>query len=193
MTARTPDPAYVSDDTDGTWRIYPRRSSVEFETKTLYGLRTVNGRFRRFEGSLDLRSDPAIKFSVQTDSVTTGNRRRDKLLLSRDYLDVELCRRITFTSTIVRLDGDTLTIRGLFTAARRTIPLELEATIGHEEGDLLFDASTLVDRRELGMTWNPLGMIRGLTTLAVHARLTRESPTRSSTPPASRIPVRRPH
>jgi polyisoprenoid-binding protein YceI len=190
MGARSLDPAYIPDVTDGTWRIDPRRSSVEFETKTLYGLRTVNGRFRRFEGSLDLRSDPAIKLSVRTDSLTTGNARRDKNLLSRDYLDVELRPRITFTSTIVRLDRDTFTIQGLFTAARRTIPLELEATIGHEEGDLIFDVSTLVDRRELGMTWNPLGMIRGLTRLVVHVRLTRELPVRTST---ARIPVRRPH
>jgi hypothetical protein len=61
----------------------------------------------------------------------------------------------------------------------------LDATIRQEEAELLLDASTLADHRQLGTTWNPLRMIRGLTKLVVQARLTRESPARSSTPPES--------
>ena len=40
--------------TQGCWRIDPERSSVEFRTPTLWGLATVNGRFDRYHGTLDL-------------------------------------------------------------------------------------------------------------------------------------------
>ncbi|SRR5258708_38910479 len=171
MTARSPDPAYIPDVTDRKWRIDPRRTSIGFETKNLYGLQTVKGRFNEFDGSLDLRADPAIELSVDARSLTTRNPRRDKHLLSADFFDAEAHPTITFTSTNVRLDGDILTIHGDLTAAGRTIPLELEGTISHEEGELLFDGSTLADHRELGMTWNALGMIRGLTRLTAQMRL----------------------
>jgi hypothetical protein len=48
---------------------------------------------------------------------------------------------------------------------------ELEGTIRHEEDELLFHAYTLVDHRQLGMTWNALGMSRGLTRLTAHIPL----------------------
>jgi polyisoprenoid-binding protein YceI len=171
MNARSPDPAYIPDVTDRKWRIDPRRSSIGFETKNLYGLQTVRGRFTEFDGSLDLRTDPAIELSVEAGSLTTRNPRRDKHLSSPDFFDAEAQPTITFTSTNVRLDGDILTIHGALTAAGRTVLIELEGTIRHEEDELLFDAYTLVDHRQLGMTWNALGMIRGLTRLTAHIRL----------------------
>jgi polyisoprenoid-binding protein YceI len=174
MSARSPDPDYVPDVTDSKWRIDPRRSAIGFEARNLYGLQTVRGRFGKFDGSLDLRTDPAIELSVAAGSLTTGNARRDKHLLSADLLDADAHPIVTFTSTIVRLDGDILTIHGHLNAAGRMIPLELEATLRHEEGELLLSGSTTVDRRELGMTWNPLGMIRRSTRLVARARLIRE-------------------
>lgn len=37
-----------------------------------------------------------------------------------------------------------------------------------------FEAVTQVDHRELGMTWSPLGILRGPGTLVVRGRLVRE-------------------
>jgi polyisoprenoid-binding protein YceI len=180
MSARSPDPAYVPDLHNSRWRIDESRSVIGFETKTLYGLQTVKGEFAEFDGSLDLRTDPAIELSVDARSLTTGSFRRDKHLLSADFLDADANPIITFTSTTVTLDGDTLAINGQFTAAGRTMPLGLEASTRREEGELLLDASTIADHRELGMTWNPLGMIRGQTRLLAHARLFREQPPAGS-------------
>jgi polyisoprenoid-binding protein YceI len=172
MSASNPQPTDVPDISDTQWRLDPRRSSVGFETKAFWGLQTVKGQFLEFEGTLHLQTDPAIDLSVRTDSLTTGNTRRDKHLLSADFLDAAESPLITFTSTQLTLGDDTLAMRGRLTAAQGTIPMELEATIRQEEGDLLLDGSTFVDHRELGMTWNRLGMIGPKTKLVLHARLT---------------------
>jgi polyisoprenoid-binding protein YceI len=174
MSARSPDPDYMPDVTSSKWRIDASRSMIGFETKNLYGLQKVKGEFAEIDGSLDLRADPAIELSVNARSVTTGNFRRDKHLVSADFFDADAHPIIAFTSTTVLLHADTLTIYGRLTAAGNAIPLEFEAKIRQEEGELLFDASTIADHRELGMTWNPLGMVRGPARLLARARLFRE-------------------
>src|SRR5258708_16895833 len=147
MTARSPDPAYIPDVTDRKWRIDPRRTSIGFETKNLYGLQTVKGRFNEFDGSLDLRADPAIELSVDARSLTTRNPSRNKHLLSADFFDAEAHPTITFTSTNVRLDGDMLTIHEDLTAAGSTRPRELERTISHEDAKPRFDRTRLASSR----------------------------------------------
>src|SRR6185312_8034794 len=67
------------------WRLDPERSSVEFEVP---GLSTVRGRFHRYQGTLDLRREPAIELTIEAASVDTGNRRRDKHLRSKTFFDV---------------------------------------------------------------------------------------------------------
>ena len=53
----------------GGWRIDPARSSVEFRTPTLWGLATVDGRFERYDGSLDLQRSPAIELTIDAASL----------------------------------------------------------------------------------------------------------------------------
>lgn len=55
----------------GGWRIDPARSSVEFRTPTLWGLATVDGRFERYDGSLDLQRSPAIELMIDAASLST--------------------------------------------------------------------------------------------------------------------------
>jgi polyisoprenoid-binding protein YceI len=70
------------------WRIDPARSRVEFRTPTFWGLMTVNGRFERYDGTLDLRREPAIELTIDATSLNTNNRMRDKHLRSSDFFDV---------------------------------------------------------------------------------------------------------
>jgi polyisoprenoid-binding protein YceI len=174
MSAGRPNPLYAPDVTENTWRLDPRRSKIGFRLRTLYGLRTMDGEFREFDGTLDLRRDPAIELTVNADSLTTGNPRRDRRLRSADFLYTEEQPTITFVSTDVTLESETLTIRGELSAAARKLPLKLTATFRHEEGELVLDASLDADHRALGMTWNPVGSIHRHTTLSAEARLIRE-------------------
>ena len=69
------------------------------------------------------------------------------------------------------LDGS-IAVNGDLEAARREIPVALEATVREEGDELEIEATTAVDQRDLEMTSGPLGMIRTPATLHVRARLT---------------------
>jgi polyisoprenoid-binding protein YceI len=68
------------------WRIDPQRSGVEFHVRNLYGLQTVKGRFERYDGTLDLAAEASIELTIEADSLTTGNARRDEQPAVRRFL-----------------------------------------------------------------------------------------------------------
>ena len=157
----------------GGWRIDPARSSVEFRTPTLWGLATVDGRFERYDGSLDLQRSPAIELVIDAASLSTKNNFRDRHLRSADFFDVEDHPQVRFVSDTATLDGDTLKVRGRLYAAGSSLPLELEAGLRPVGDDVEIDARTYADHRKLGMSHGMLGMIPTPSELIVHARLVR--------------------
>jgi polyisoprenoid-binding protein YceI len=174
MSARRPDPLYVPDVSENTWRLDPRHSKIGFRVRSLYRLRAIRGEFREFDGTLDLRRDPAIELAVNAASLTTGNPRHDRRLLSADFLNTEQQPTITFISTDVTLQSETLTVRGELIAAAHKLALELTVPFRHEEGELVLDASVMADHRAMGITRSALGSIRRHTELSAQARLIRE-------------------
>jgi polyisoprenoid-binding protein YceI len=157
----------------GRWRIDPARSSVEFRTPTLWGLATVDGRFERYGGSLDLQRSPAIELVIDAPSLTTKNSFRDRHLRSGDFFDVEDHPQVRFVSDTATLDGDTLKVRGRLYAAGSSLPLELEAGLRPVGDEFEVDARTYADHRKLGMSHGILGMIPTPSELIVHGRLSR--------------------
>jgi polyisoprenoid-binding protein YceI len=157
----------------GAWRLDPARSSVEFHVPHFWGLITVKGHFERYEGTLDLQSQPAVQLTIEADSLNTGNRRRDQHLRSADFFDVERHPQVQFVSDSAVLNGDTLKVLGRLHAAGKSIPLELDATVQAVDGQLQIEAVTHAVHRELGMTWSPLGMARPYSKLIVKGRLQR--------------------
>ena len=72
------------------WTADPSRTTVEFEVKHLWGLHTVRGRFRRFDGSYVVGpAGSEIELTIDAASVDTGNAARDKHLRSADFFDVD--------------------------------------------------------------------------------------------------------
>src|SRR5947209_2985572 len=143
----------------GRWRLDRQRSRLEFRAAHLWGLRTVNGSFDDYRAQLDLRANPAIELTIEADSVQTGNRRRDQHLRSADFFDAENHPRVQFVSDSVDAQGDALKVRGRLFARGRSIPLELNAEVRQNDGELEIEAATTACHRDLGMTWSPLGMI----------------------------------
>ncbi len=166
-----PDPPRVLDVERRRWRLDPARSSVEFEVPHFYGLVTVKGKFERYEGTLDLRSEPAVELTIEADSLDTKQGRRDRHLRSADFFDVEHHPEVRFVSDAAALDGERLTVHGRLDAAGKAIPLELDATLRHLDGELEIEAVTEADHRRLGMTWSPLGILRTPSKLIVRGRL----------------------
>lgn len=153
------------------WRIDPARSSVEFHVRNLWGAATVTGRFERYRGTLDLRADPAVELTIDGASLTTKNKRRDAHLRSADFFAVEAHPEVRFVSDGAAVEGERLVVRGRLEARGSSIPLRLEATLRRTGDELEVDAVTEADHRELGMTWNALGMVRSPSRLRVKARL----------------------
>ena len=153
------------------WRIDPARSSVEFRVKALWGMATVKGRFSRYHGTLHLPSQPAIELTIEADSLDTANKKRDAHLRSSDFFDADKHPYVRFVSDSATLDGERLHVRGRLHARGDSIPLELDATLRRFGDDLEIEAAAEADHRQLGMTWNPMGMIRTPSKLMVTGRL----------------------
>ena len=156
------------------WRIDPARSSVEFRTPTFWGLVTVKGRFERYDGTLDLRREPAIELTIEAASLDTKNKTRDKHLRGVDFFDAEHHPVVRFASDDVRLEGEHLKVRGQLHARGYSMPIELEAEVRRIGDELELDTTTYVNQRGLGMTHSPLGMIRTPSELVVRGRLVRD-------------------
>lgn len=147
-----------------SWTLDPAHTLVEFATKHLM-ITTVKGRFTDVSGTIKMNeANPAassVSAVIKAASIDTRTEQRDTHLKSVDFLEVERYPDITFTSTKVepagearyRVTGD-LTIHGV------TKPAVLEVTDegrtkdpwgGERAG---FSATTRIDRRDYGLTWN---------------------------------------
>ena len=171
MSTTTPQTAKSLALESTRWRIDPARSSVEFRTPTFWGLVTVKGRFGRYDGTLDLRQQPAIDLTIEAASLDTKNKMRDKHLRSADFFDVANHPQVRFVSDSAKLEGERLTVSGRLDAAGKSMPLNIDATLRRVDGELEVDATVHADQFELGMSHGMLGMIRTPSELIVRGRL----------------------
>jgi polyisoprenoid-binding protein YceI len=145
----------------GTWRIDPAHSQVEFAVKHLM-ISTVRGRFGEVTGTLVVpeRGTPTVEASIAATSVDTRSEQRDAHLRSPDFFDVEHHPALTFVGRHFeargdegRLSGD-LTIRGV----TREVTLAVESLGAARDpwgGErIAFTATTKLNRRDFGLTWN---------------------------------------
>jgi polyisoprenoid-binding protein YceI len=155
------------------WTVERSDTSVDFAVKTFWGLMTVRGRFDRFDGTYEDGPDGTkIELTIDSDSIDTGNRTRDKHLRSTDFFDITEHPQVRFTSTHVHhVTSRILHVVGRLEAAGKVVPLEFAATVEQLGDALEVEATTTVDQRRLGMSSGQLGMIRPPVTLHVRARL----------------------
>jgi len=150
--------------TQTTWTIDPAHTEVGFSVKHLM-ISTVRGRFADVRGTIRLDGDDLTQASVEaeiaTASIDTRQEQRDAHLRSPDFFEVEKYPTITFRSTSVeRIKNDRYRITGDLTIRDVTREVVLEGTDegrGRDPwgGDRLgFSATTTIDRRDFGLTWN---------------------------------------
>jgi polyisoprenoid-binding protein YceI len=126
---------------------------------------TVKGRFRNVAGTIVLNeadlAASAVSAEIEAASIDTGEPARDSHLRSADFLDAEMFPSIAFQSTEVVPQGrgrfivvGDLTIHGV----TREVSLEAELVGtgtdpwgGQRAG---FAATTTINRRDFGLTWN---------------------------------------
>ena len=174
MSTSTRQPLGTPDIEKARWRIDPARSSVRFRTPTFWGLTTVEGRFERYDGTLDLQHNPAIELTIEAATLTTENKLRDKHLRSADFFDVDNHPQVRFVSDSATLHGERFTVHGRLCAAGNSMLLDLDASLRRHGDELEVAARTHTDHHELGMTHSTLGMIRTPSELIIHGWLIRD-------------------
>jgi len=149
-----------------TWTIDPYHSSAEFAVKHLM-VSTVRGRFGGVEGALRIdEADPAassVSASIDVATVATGVEQRDQHLRSGDFFGAEEFPRMTFASTRVeRRDGERWRVTGDLTVrdVTKQVVLETESEGRGQDMDgkerAGFTATTTLNRKDFGLTWNAL-------------------------------------
>jgi len=150
-----------------TWTIDASHTAAEFSAKHMM-ITTVKGRIADVRGTIVLDEADLAKSTVEVElaaaSIDTRNEQRDGHLRSADFLDVEQFPTITFASRRVegaRLEeGERFQVVGDLTIRGVTREVTLEATYEGRGRDpwggerVSFSASTKIDRRDFGLTWN---------------------------------------
>jgi polyisoprenoid-binding protein YceI len=149
--------------TTSTWSIDPAHTTVEFSVKHLM-ISTVRGHFGAVSGTIVLDEQNPLASTVTAEidvtSIDTRTEQRDAHLRSPDFFDVEKYPTIRFQSTRVERDGDHFDVVGNLTIRDVTREVVLHTSDEGRGGDpwggqrAAFSATTKVDRREFGLTWN---------------------------------------
>jgi polyisoprenoid-binding protein YceI len=158
-----------------TWQLDPSGSKAEFRVKHFWGLGSVLGTFAKLDGTMqvDAGGQCQMHLTIEATSLDTGHKARDKDL-RKSFFHVENHPEVRFVSTGVSDAGDgKLLVQGTLEAGSGSVQLDLEPTFKLSGDSVEIDAETTVDQRTLGMTKNPMGMIKPPATLTVHAVLKR--------------------
>jgi polyisoprenoid-binding protein YceI len=164
----------------GIWNPEPSTSRLQFAVKTMWGLATVEGRFERFDGKLEVeREDARGELIIEAASFDTGHDKRDTHLRSADFFDVSNYPTLSFVATaITPRERDDLTVSGDLTVAGHGVRLHLPVRVTRgEQGRLRLSTTATVPREQVGMTWNRAGMIRGDVHLTAELELRRGDDT----------------
>lgn len=162
----------------GLWQLDPTASTVVVRHRTMWGLETVKVRFGTVAGSGEVLADGTATGTVTigADSLGSGNGTRDKHLRSADFLGTEQYPEIVFAvggAGPPAADG-TVPVGGELTVRGVTRPQDLTARLtGADPGAVTLETEFTVDREQFGMSWNRLGIMRGLATVTATLRFTR--------------------
>lgn len=147
----------------GTYRLDPAQSRLGFVARHAVGPK-VRGAFESFGGRAHLDfAEPersSAEVTVDVDSLTTGNTRRDEHLRT-SFFDAADHPRITFRSTAIhRLGGDRFRLSGELTIKDRTRPVGIDVTRTGAADDpdgnsrVRFQGRATLSRKDWGVTWN---------------------------------------
>ncbi len=149
--------------TTGTWVLDTAHSNIEGTARHLM-VTKVRVAFTEFSGTVEVAepvTDSKLDITLQADSISSGDDKRDGHLKSADFLDVETYPTLTYRSTSIdAVDQGNYVVHGELTAHGVTKPVDLEvaylgvATDPWGVAHAAFEASGEIDREDFGITWN---------------------------------------
>lgn len=146
------------------WTIDNAHSEIGFSVKHLM-ISRVRGEFKEFGGTVEINLEDPSRSSAEgyaeVASIRTGDADRDQHLRSADFFNAEEYPRLTFRSTRVeklaedqyRVTGD-LTIRDVTNEVVFNVTNEGVAKDPWGGTRLGLSATTKIDRKAFGLTWN---------------------------------------
>jgi len=147
-----------------TWMADTAHSNVEFVVRHMM-ISRVRGSFKKYE--IAFNGDPEnlekgkATAKIEVASVFTGENGRDDDLRSSNFFDVAKYPYITFESTkIEKVSSDQYRVHGNLTIKDVTKEVVFEGELGGKLKDPYgndrfgFSATTSINRREFGLTWN---------------------------------------
>lgn len=155
--------AFTAPSHAGTWVIDPVHSGVTFKVKHLVSI--VPGRFTTFSGEIQFDENAvessSVNVSIDANSITTDNEKRDNHLKSPDFFDTATYPTLTYKSTKVRkIDATHFEVTGDLTMRGVTKPVVLNVEYfgtspgmgyGPRTG---FHATASLNRQDFGVKWN---------------------------------------
>jgi polyisoprenoid-binding protein YceI len=148
-----------------TWDMDPVHSNFQFKVRHLT-VSNVKGEFGKSRGvvMIDGKDITNLKVEVTIDaaSINTGHTQRDEHLKGPDFFDVTKNPIITFVSRkVIKADGDRLKVIGDLTlhGVTREITMDVEGPtpeVRDPGGNFRrgATATTKINRRDFGLTWN---------------------------------------
>jgi polyisoprenoid-binding protein YceI len=157
ITAETV-PGYVA----GTWVVDPTHTEIGFSVRHL-AISKTRGKFESFTAVVNAAENPlesTVEVSVDIASINTGNADRDQHLRTNDFFAPEQFPTMTFRSTEIRVNGDSLELDGDLTLRGVTKPVTLRGEFGGIATDpwgnvkAAASGSTVINRHDFGVSWN---------------------------------------
>lgn len=144
-----------------TWTVDQVHSNVGFAVKHMV-VSTFRGRFEDYDATLTANEDGTLRLAGRVDasSISVKDDNLAAHLQAPDFFDTERHPYVTFDSTLVRAEGNTLIVDGELTIKGNTRPIEARGTITEPAitfGDLPkvgIELEAIVDRTEYGLNWN---------------------------------------
>lgn len=159
LAQKAPPTSYIIDQ---------EHTSIGFEVPHLV-ISSVDGKFAKFSGSFSFDEKTVlagkgeglvVEAQAETDSIDTGNKKRDTHLQSPDFFNSKKYPKLTFKSSGVEVvDPRHWKLKGMLTIRDRTLPvvfdLEYKGTaVAYDKHRVAFKALTHISRKDFGLTWN---------------------------------------
>lgn len=148
--------------TAGTWNLDSSHSEVGFTVRHA-GISKVRGNFDKVTAVLEVGqdlNDSKISATIDAASFNSNEPNRDGHVKGADFFDVEQYPELTFTATSVEGSGETYKLTGDLTIKDTTRPATLDVEFNGVAVDPFgatragFSGSTVISRKEFGLTWN---------------------------------------
>lgn len=146
----------------GSYAIDPMHSKVGFEVPHLV-ISSVEGRFNDFKGDIVIAEKFAAssaKLEIEAKSVDTAIAKRDDHLRSGDFFDAKKFPKLTFQSKRFEGRPESFKLVGDLTIKGKTKEVTLDGKYlgtvkdGYGNQKAAFQATTKINRRDFGLTWN---------------------------------------